>query len=756
MKSDATVPPGYLTPVAYLWTRTVTCKNPSCGATVPLVRQTWLCKKKDRYVAMKMIADEKEKKARFEIVEAKTEKGLKFDPAAFSKGGNATCPFCGTVADSDYVKEEGCAGRMHEQMMAIVCTRPGERGKFYFSADDFPKYTPDTKSIQKRIAILCKESGLTIPNEPLPRKTNEIGDTRGTLGIGIQPYGINTYGYLFPPRQLISILTFINFIRSSSNETRAGGRQKEDLKEIMTYLGLLVDRLADKLSSLARWDNTRENSQGTFGRQALAMVWDYVEPNPFGDSSGGAEGAMGWIENVIDAQKDMGLSISVARGSATTLHWTNSFFDSVISDPPYYDNVPYADISDFFYIWLRRSIGHLYPEHFASEGTPKKTEAVADANRYGGSKEKARKAYEEMMEKSFQEANRVLKFDGQMTIVYAHKTTLGWSTLVDAMRKAGFTVTEAWPLDTEMKSRLRGMDSAALASSIFLVARKREGKEIGNFESDVKPELEQIVRERVSTLWDMGISGADLVIACVGAGLRAFTKYEKVEYANGDEVPAERFLYEVETAVLESILNRLSKEIGKHGFEGVDSATRFYILWRYTYRTAELDAGEAIVFANGTHVELDGQGSITQGTHALAEKKKGKYRLRDYAERGDYEKLGMPDLTHAGKSVSLVDALHRTLWLLENKPALLSEYLRESGVNREQLRLVAQALAGPALKGGGGEESDMITAKVAGSAAELSSLAKLLANWRSVIDEGVLTPTEQIDKKAGQKRLFDE
>jgi len=175
----------------------------------------------------------------------------------------------------------------------------------------------------------------------------------------------------------------------------------------------------------------------------------------------------------------------------------------------------------------------------------------------------AEREYERLMAESFAEANRVLKQNGEMTIVYAHKTTLGWATLVDAMRKAGFIVTEAWPLDTEKPGRLVAQGSAALASSIFLIARKRTpSSKAGNYETDVVPELGSIVRERVDTLWEMGISGADLVIACVGAGLRAFTKYARVEYGNDEEVPAERFLAEVETVVLEAILGKLSKTVG--------------------------------------------------------------------------------------------------------------------------------------------------------------------------------------------------
>jgi putative DNA methylase len=296
-----------------------------------------------------------------------------------------------------------------------------------------------------------------------------------------------------------------------------------------------------------------------------------------------------------------------------------------------------------------------------------------------------------MMADAFGEASRMLKSSGSLVVVYAHKTTLGWATLVEALRRASFVITEAWPLDTELKARMRAMDSAALATSIFLFGRKRVGKLAGSYETEVQPDLENIVRERVQTLWDQGISGADLVIACVGAGLRAFTRFARVEYANGEEVPAERFLAEVETVVLDSILGRLSKQVEGNGdrasLVGVDPATRFYTLWRYTYRGAELEAGEAIIFANGTHVELDGPSGLSSGARALVEKKKGKYRLRDYSERGKEDALG--HLVLNGQPAPLIDVLHRTLWLMENRPLKLAEFLRESGVNRDQMRLVA-------------------------------------------------------------------
>ncbi len=729
------IPAGYLTPVAYLWTRTVTCKNPSCGATVPLARQTWLCRKKGRYVALKMMASKRQNQVRFEVVEALSEKGLGFDPAAFSKGGNATCPFCGTVADSTYVKAEGCSKRIGQQMMAVVCARRGAKGKIYLSASGLSDLIPDDELIERRITVLCKKAGLTVPSESI------VTDAKNSCWTHL--YGLTTFGSLYSARQMLSLLTFAAIIREAEREMQLRKYDAGRSKSVTTYLGVLHDRIADFGSVLCPWNVSDRAPAHTFGRQALPMAWDFAEVNGTVPSAAG-----GWdvqLQYVVPNLKlacdsDYWTSCVVERGSATSLPWAGISFDVIVTDPPYYDNIPYADISDFFYVWLKRTIGHLYAEHFTTEGTPKKGEIVADAVRHGGDRDKAKRAYETMMAQAFGEAFRVLRPGGQIVVVYAHKTTLGWATLVDALRSAGFAVTEAWPLDTEMKARLRGMESAALASSIFLAARKRGEALTGSYEQEVKPELEQIVRERVETLWQMGIVGADLIIAAVGAGLRAFTRFAKVEYGNGEEVPAQKFLAEVEGVVLETLLEKIFG-MPRSSVAVVDGPSRFYVLWRYAYKTAELDAGEAIVFTYGQQVELDGRDGLSSGNRVLVEKKQGKYRLRDYTERGADEKLGLPEddprlptklsSDLGDQPAPLIDVLHRILWLMENEPRNLGKYLDEARPDRERLRLVAQALAGPGLKGASDGDGGIVTT----SAAEQAALNKLLASWRVLIEQ---------------------
>jgi len=685
---------GMLTPVAYLWTRTVRCKNPACGGTVPLARQTWLARKKGRCVALRPDAEANrdkaagEKQVRYHVVQATTEEGLGFDPAGGSRGGNVACPFCGTVADSAYVKAEGQAGRIGVQPMAVVCTRPRQQGKLYLAADQVPATAwPDDEAIWKRIHALEAATAtdpagmLTVPDEPLP-----LVDARGAFFVKL--YGFRAWRQLFTSRQMLSLLSFSRLVRIAHADMVALGYGGENARAIATYLGLLVDRLADYGSTLCSWHNTREVIGHTYARQALPMVWDFVELNPLGNASGNALSALEWIIDVIHHTTSLGPTGQVWRGSATEIAVRDGTLDAVITDPPYYDNVPYADLSDFFYVWLKRSVGFLYPEHFASLLTPKKQEAIMDAGRHNRNKGEAEEFYGQLMARAFAEAGRVLRASAPLVIVYAHKTTLGWATLVDALRLAGFTVTEAWPLDTEMGARLRAMDSAALASSIFLVARRREGDATGSYEREVRPDLLRIVRERVERLWGQGVTGADLVIACVGAGLRAFTRFARVEYANGEPVPADTFLGEVEGAVLEALLEKLFG-VSQAGVSGVDAATRFYVLWRYAYQHATVDGGEAIVFAYPQHVELDGPRGLTGGSNPLVEKGKGKYRLRDFTERGGDESLGLP---RGAQAAPLVDVLHRLLWLVEHRPALIPAYLDEARPDVERLRLAAQTL----------------------------------------------------------------
>ncbi len=723
-----------LTPVAYLWTRTVKCPNPACGASVPLVRQTWLCKKKNKYVALKVIPNYQTKQVEFEVVEATTEKGLGFDPSAGSSRGTSICRHCGTTVKSDSVKEQGKAGRINQQLMAIVCTTPGSQGKTYLSGDKYLDYVPDEAAIKLRLEQVCKETNLTIPNEPI-----FSGDTRAFF---THLYGLDNFGKLFTSRQLLALMMFVKWVRLAHEEMMQQGYEEEFGKAIATYLASAINRAADFGSTLCTWNYTGgRGTLHTFARQALPMVWDFAESAPFNPLGANYEAGIDAISATIKLCA-FDKSPSVNRCSAINLPYSAGLIDAVITDPPYFDSVPYADLSDFFYVWLKRSIGHLYPEHFSGQLTPKKNEAIMEPSRHGGNKAKAAKAYEDMMHGAFCEANRVLKLGGVMVVVYAHKTTSGWVTLIDSLRRAGFTITEAWPIDTERAGRLRAMNSAALASSIFLVARKREGSSVGDYAMEVKPQLAEIIKERVKTLIEEDVTGADLVIACIGAGLRAYTQFDRVELPNGEELDAQTFLDEVQKEVLETILTEVLF-CDKRGVSAVDKPTQYYILGRYEYGDAIVEFDEANTLARGVGVELDGPSGLTNGKLALVKKTKNQVQLRDYSERGSYEDLGIqktekqqnPNIKPQATSTAptLIDILHRLLWLADKKPQDIPMFLALAMPDANQLRLVAQALAGRTLLNNTGQEVAINRTQ------EQRAIDTLLASWKRLVEENLFT-----------------
>ncbi|MEM8532533.1 MAG: DUF1156 domain-containing protein, partial [Chloroflexota bacterium] len=274
-------------------------------------------------------------------------------------------------------------------------------------------------------------------------------------------------------------------------------------------------------------------------------------------------------------------------------------------------------------------------------------------------------------------------------LVYAHKTTAGWASIVDALRSAQFMVTEAWPISTEARGRMRAQNAAALASSIFIVARKRTTTDVGIYARDVLPELTKIVQERVRILSHAGITGADLVIATVGAGLRAYTRFARVEEDNGDELEASNFLTKVQQAALVTILADVVG-LDQSGMSAVDTISQYYVLARYQYGLADIEVDDALVLARGMGVEFDGPRSLTSGMTPLVLKIKNKVRLQDYRQRGAANTLGRFD----GMPAPLIDVLHRLLWLNDHQPTAIAAFLSEAQSDTTSLRLVAEALAG--------------------------------------------------------------
>ncbi|MEL7672995.1 MAG: DUF559 domain-containing protein [Chloroflexota bacterium] len=713
--TTAGVPFGYLQPVAYLWTRTVTCPNPACRATVPLVRQTWLKKKKGDNVALEMKPHPTENRMAFHVRHARDPQDFGFDPAGFSQRGNSVCGRCGTTVTNDTVKAEGKAGRMGAQMMATVCVRPGARGKVYLSPDDLPLPVPDEDAIRARIAALTAETGITPPDE-------EIGGS--TRDFFTPLYGLTRYSDLFTPRQMLTLLTFVKHVRSAHDAMLAAGLDGEYAKGITTYLGIILSRFTNFYSSECVWysDGGRGVRQ-VFIRQALPMTWDYAESNPYNPAASSWHAS---TRSVLDALSPIDLSTTpgqVLRASATNTPVANTHFDAVVTDPPYYDNVSYSDLSDYFYVWLSRAIGFLHSEHFSTELAPKKNEAISVKHRHGNNQQRAREFYETMMQDAFSEAHRVLDPGGIMVTVYAHKTTAGWSTLIEATRKAGFCITEAWPLETEQAHRALSQDTAALASSIFLVGRKRDNGNTARYVEEVQPEMKRIVKERVGFLLAYGIAGADLSIATVGAALAPFTRYARVELPNGEELTAAAYLEEVQREVIQVLLGEAAKS---------DERTQYYLMARNNYGGARVEFDEANNLARTIGVELDsGPDALTRGADALVEKKGSQVRLLTFEERGDSESLGLP--TAERPKASLIDVLHRLLWLVEHDNAAIQDFLAQTMPDKYMLRVVAQTLQGKALA-----SEPKPGAMLDERTPEQRAIQTLLASWRRIMHEDTM------------------
>jgi adenine-specific DNA methylase len=511
-----------------------------------------------------------------------------------------------------------------------------------------------------------------VPDEPLPPEE--------TLGFRVQRYGLTHWGDLFNTRQKLAIITFAEKVRQTHSRMRKDGDGLEFTMAVTTYLALILDRLVSYCSNLGYWHVSGEKASPAMQSQRLSMVFDYFESIPIADSFGWSSNEEWMLLVISHCSMTASVEGTVIHGSATELPWPDNHFDAVLTDPPYYDSVPYSDLSDFFYVWLKRTVGELYPELFATPLTPKSQEMVADASKTGGMDE-ANRRFEEMLTKAFGEVRRVLKPEGSAVIVFAHKTTEAWETVVNGLLNAGLYMTASWPIHTEMQTRLRAQDSAALASSIYMVCRKRATDEVGEF-SSVRRQIGERVQQKLAQFWEAGIRGADFFMSAIGPAVEVFGKYSKVERLSGEEVKVPELLVEVRRVVSEFALERILKqaELG-----GVDVPTRFYLLYRWTYNQTKVHFDEVRKLSQGVGVEL----SDLWQPGGIVLKEKEYVRVPSPSERAK-------DASFSRKSEfrTMIDALHRAVAFWErNEQKKLNEHLSQTYGGNEAFWQVAQAIA---------------------------------------------------------------
>ena len=596
--------PDGATPIAYLWARTVVCEAPDCGAEIPLMRSFWLGKKPKRKRALRFSVKRVQgspPRVAFEVFEPKSDTEVCGGTVFRAK---ATCLCCGAVLPPDRVRaqispERGGADVIFDKegnrvggarMTAVVTLRPDAAGRHYRLPTDEDYEV--VRQAQKWVARILEDwerggkQGLCpIPDEPTP-----VGGGSGAgRAFSVQRYGMLQWGDLFTARQKAALVKLSHAISDCEDS---------DVAEI---LGLVLSGVVDRNTALATWrpQADQEKVEHVFARQALPMSWDFGEAVPLSQSTGS------WYDRANDvARTIMRISGSSYRndkggqvqGADATVHpLPDQATDIWFTDPPYYDAIPYADLSDFFYVWLKRSL----PDHsllrdpFDPENSlvPKEREVVQDETKKTESQPKNRSWFEDTMARAFAEGRRVLTEDGVGSVVFAHKTTEGWEALLSGIIRGGWTITGSWPIATEMATRLRARESAALATSIHLICRPRpDDTAIGEWAEALR-ELPLRVADWMERLQGESIRGADLVFACIGPALEIFSRYRAVETAEGREVGLSEYLEKVWEVVGRTALQQVlgtAEAQAPNGLVGMlEEDARLTALFLWTLQSTE-------------------------------------------------------------------------------------------------------------------------------------------------------------------------
>jgi putative DNA methylase len=585
--------PDGATPIAYLWARTVRCESPNCGAEIPLMRSFWLRKKAKRKRALRFRVIRPTHglpQIEFEVFEPGAEREV---PNGTVSRARATCLACGTVLPPTRVREQlsaqqGGADAVFDgvgrrtggaRIMAVVTLRTGEHGRHYRVSVD-----ADYQSVwnaHKRLSAVLNDweahgsaGSRPIPDEPLKRVPVSFGV------INLWVYGMNQWSDIFSTRQKLSLMTLARLVAAQPNPR---------------IHALALDRLADYSSSLCAWVPNGEFIGHTFGRPALPMIWDFCEVNPFSSATGGYSGALEWVADVLDASPTSRVG-QVDSASATSSPLPDSSCAVWFTDPPYYDSVPYSYISDFFFVWLKRIFGSSDPAVFGQTLSPKDEEIVAYLTEDGNGKDAYRR-YEKRMAIAFAAGKRVLDESGIGCVVFAHKTTEGWEALLSGLIQGGWTITGSWPVATERGERLRARESATLSTSVHLVCRPRpDDAGIGDW-ANVLRELPSRVGDWMERLQGEGVRGADLVFACIGPALEIFSRYSRVESADGRRIELAEYLEKVWEVVGRSALAQVlgtANANARNGATGVEEDARLTALFLWTLQSTTGDVAGSL------------------------------------------------------------------------------------------------------------------------------------------------------------------
>jgi putative DNA methylase len=729
--------------IAYLWARTAR----TTSGRIPLVKTFWLCKKAGRRAALLPIPNTDKADVGFIVLQESDiqtpgriieehpflkDWEISADTlSAFLNGGTMNragvwSPLGGRpgmiALTMDDLRRQGQQGLIGTQMTSVVVEAMKPGGKKTYKRYRLPS-EQELRSAQVEIEDLetaFSDIPFGIPEEPLPPV--------GTLGFRIPLYGFKKWRELFTNRQLLALSSFVRHTRSAVSLT--ANDCPEAAEAIGAYLAICIDRLADYSSAVCSWHNGAQKMRNTFGRFALPMVWDFCEVNPLSDSTGNFLGALEWASMFIDhALKACSNSVRPLVRMESALTESAVPTDLVLTDPPYYDAIPYSDLMDFFYVWMRRTLYGLSPEidrAFRSELSPKWNhekndgELIDDQSRFGGDKEKSKKNYEDGMASAFRTKCESLTESGRMVIVFANKEVAAWETLISAVIRGGAVVTASWPIQTEMPNRTRGMSSAALSSSVWIVCRKRQKLAPTGWEENVLAHMKQILfdprealggRNVLQYYFDLGIQGPDFIWAALGPALEAYSAHPLVKKTAGGLMTVPEFLNAVRRLVLQFSLGELPgfREIqnetqGRGETLELDPVTQYYLLHRAYFGLEPAPIGPCILYANACGMNetelkvvwniLEQGGKQKKGRPRKEEDdeddvaddaaagKGNECRILGWQERASEDALGA---SKAGQPSPLIDKLHRLMYLFQqNRTVEVQQLFELWGLSNER------------------------------------------------------------------------
>ena len=639
LKAQGYKPGDKLTVIAWLWARTVTCPNPACGAEMPLVRSFWLSKKKGKQAWVEPVVGKTEAqrrrgaqrdenlsaspRLRVEIdFEVKVGEGMPREGTVNRRG--AVCLACGTPVPFDYIRSEGRAKRMGAQLMAVVAE--GHRGRVYFPP------TPEQAAIAAQAA-----PPNDVPDTDLPEKA---------LGFRVQLYGMTKHRDLFTDRQLVALTTFSDLVGEArarvEDDARAAGLDAERARAyadaVATYLAFAVDKGADYWNTIATW-MPRGTVGHAFSKQAIPMTWDFPEANPLSKFHCAWEETFEWVAKSLELLPGNKLVGRVEQTDASKIGGNASAIIS--TDPPYYDNIGYADLSDFFYVWLRRSLGMIYPDLFSTVLVPKTQELVATPYRFDGNRDAAKSFFEKGLQLVFSRMRKTTHPDYPITVYYAFKQTeagekgdvsTGWETMLEGLIRTGFQITGTWPMRTERSGRSISIGTNALASSVVLACRPRPENAPATTRRDFMRALKRELPAALRELQKGAIAPVDMAQAAIGPGMAIFSRYSRVLEADGSPMSVRTALALINQALDEY----LAEQEGEY-----DADTRWALAWfeQFGFQPGPFGDAETLSKAKNTSVA----GMVTAG---ILEARAGQVRLLRRGELDpDWDPATDPRLT---------------------------------------------------------------------------------------------------------------